>query len=116
MQIEMEYSPPPLLAILARGGGRSKGGEHSPLFDVSPQDSGKLYATVHRFVKEAPMAEMRITYHKEVETASFQGKPITLENLTPVLSPKARDKRKREIESCLFEVFIKYAPGRAQVM
>ena len=76
----------------------------------------KLYATVHRFVKEAPMAETRITYHKEVKTASFQGRPITLENLTPILSPKAQDKRKREIESCLFEVFIKYAPGRAQVV
>ncbi len=70
MQIEMEYSPLP------------------------PQDSGKLYATVHRFVKEAPMAETRITYHKEVKTASFQGRPITLENLTPILSPKAQDKRK----------------------
>lgn len=57
------------------------------------------------------MAETRITYHKEVKTASFQGRPITLENLTPILSPKAQDKRKREIESCLFEVFIKYAPG-----
>lgn len=40
-------------------------------------------------------------YHKEVKTASFQGKSITVENLTPMLSPKARDKRKREIESCL---------------
>ena len=29
LQIEMEYSPPPLLAILARGGGRSKGGGFS---------------------------------------------------------------------------------------
>ena len=62
------------------------------------------------------MAETRITYHKEVKTASFQGRPITLENLTPILSPKAQDKRKREIESCLFEVFIKYAPGRAQML
>ena len=32
-----------------------------------------------------------------------------------MLSPKARDKRKREIESCLYEVFVKYAPGRAQM-
>ena len=40
------------------------------------------------------MAETRITYHKEVKTASFQGRPITLENLTPILSPKAQDKRK----------------------
>lgn len=58
------------------------------------------------------MTETRAAYHKEVKTASFQGKSITVENLTPVLSPKARDKRKREIESCLYEVFVKYAPGR----
>lgn len=29
------------------------------------------------------MAETRISYHKEVKTASFQGRTITLENLTP---------------------------------
>lgn len=51
------------------------------------------------------MTEARVGYHKEVKTASFQGKSITVENLTPMLSPKARDKRKREIESCLYEVF-----------
>ena len=56
------------------------------------------------------MTEARVGYHKEVKTASFQGKSIT-----PMLSPKARDKRKREIESCLYEVFVKYAPGRAQM-
>ena len=48
------------------------------------------------------MTEARVGYHKEVKTASFQGKSITVENLTPMLSPKARDKRKREIESCLY--------------
>ena len=56
------------------------------------------------------MTEARVGYHKKVKTAS-----ITVENLTPMLSPKARDKRKREIESCLYEVFVKYAPGRAQM-
>ena len=53
------------------------------------------------------MTEARVGYHK--------GKSITVENLTPMLSPRARDKRKREIESCLYEVFVKYAPGRAQM-
>ena len=61
------------------------------------------------------MTEARVGYHKEVKTASFQGKSITVENLTPMLSPRARDKRKRVIESCLYEVFVKYAPGRAQM-
>ena len=59
------------------------------------------------------MTETRAAYHKEVKTASFQGKSITVENLTPVLSPKARDKRKREIESCLYEVF---GPGADALM
>ena len=63
----------------------------------------------------ADAGEARVGYHKEVKTASFQGKSITVENLTPMLSPRARDKRKREIESCLYEVFVKYAPGRAQM-
>ena len=62
-----------------------------------------------------PAASGHRGYHKEVKTASFQGKSITVENLTPMLSPRARDKRKREIESCLYEVFVKYAPGRAQM-
>ena len=61
------------------------------------------------------MTNTRISYHKEVKTAPFQGKTITVENLTPILSPKARDKRKREIEGCLYEVFVKYAPGRAEL-
>ena len=43
------------------------------------------------------MTEARVGYHKEVKTASFQGKSITVENLTPMLSPRARDKRKRDI-------------------
>ena len=34
---------------------------------------------------------------------------ILLETLTPVLSDKEREKRKREIESRLFDVFKKYA-------
>ena len=44
------------------------------------------------------MAQTRTSYHKEVKTASFQGRTITVENLTPILAPKVRDKRKREIE------------------
>ena len=45
------------------------------------------------------MTEVRVGYHKEVKTMSFQGKSITVENLTPMLSPRARDKRKRELKA-----------------
>lgn len=61
------------------------------------------------------MTDTRAGYHREVKTVPFQGKPITVESLTPILSPKVRDKRKREIEGCLYDVFVKYAPGRAQM-
>ena len=61
------------------------------------------------------MTQASMSYHKEIKTVPFQGKTITVENLTPILSPKTRDKRKREIEGCLYQVFSKYAPGRAQL-
>jgi len=34
---------------------------------------------------------------------------ITYESLTPILSPKEREKRKREIEKQLYDMFVKYA-------
>jgi len=51
------------------------------------------------------------TYKKETETVPFQGKNITLVNYTPILSPEQREKRKREIEQGLYEIFIKYRSG-----
>lgn len=61
------------------------------------------------------MPHTRTSYHREVKTASFQGRTIAVENLTPILSPKVRDRRKREIEAGLYTVFRKYAPGRAEM-
>lgn len=53
-----------------------------------------------------------VTYQRETKTVPFQGKTIVLESLTPVLSPKEKEKRKKEIERCLYEVFSKYRePG-----
>ena len=49
------------------------------------------------------------TYAKETRTALFQGKPITVTHLTPILSPEERAKIKREIEHQLYDVFIKYS-------
>ena len=49
-----------------------------------------------------------VTYHREIKSVPFQGKTIVLESLTPVLSPKEKEKRKKEIERCLYEVFSKY--------
>ena len=61
------------------------------------------------------MPHTRTSYHREVKTASFQGRTITVENLTPILTLKVRDKRKQEIEAGLYTVFRKYAPGRAEM-
>ena len=49
-----------------------------------------------------------VQYKSEVRTVAYGGGTIRLENLTPILSPKDRDKRKREIENCLYDVFVKY--------
>lgn len=51
-------------------------------------------------------------YKRETETISFQGKEITLENLSPVLSPEQEAARRRELEQQLYEVFRKYAEKR----
>jgi hypothetical protein len=47
-------------------------------------------------------------YEKVTETATFQGKPITVTHLTPTLSPEQRAKRNSEVEHQLYEVFSKY--------
>ena len=47
-------------------------------------------------------------YAKETKTAVFKGKPITVTHITPALSAEERAKRKRDIESQLYDVFVKY--------
>ena len=45
-----------------------------------------------------------VTYERETKSVAFQGKIIVLESLTPVLPPKEKEQRKKEIERCLYEV------------
>lgn len=45
-----------------------------------------------------------VTYERETKSVAFQGKIIVLESLTPVLPPKEKAQRKKEIERCLYEV------------
>lgn len=49
-----------------------------------------------------------VTYQRETKSVPFQGKTIVLESLTPLLSPKEKEQRKKEIERRLYEVFSKY--------
>ena len=57
------------------------------------------------------MLQTQTKYQSEVKTAAFGERTITIKNLTPVLPPKEREKRKQEIEQSLFGVFSKYASG-----
>ena len=53
-----------------------------------------------------------VKFHSEIKTFSLGGKIIPLENLTPILPPKERERRKRDIEKRLYDVFIKYENKR----
>ena len=44
-----------------------------------------------------------VTYERETKSVAFQGKIIVLESLTPVLPPKEKEQRKKEIERCLYD-------------
>ena len=50
-----------------------------------------------------------VKYDVKTSTVIFQGKPITLVERTPILSPRQREQRKKEIEGKLFNIFKKYA-------
>ena len=51
-------------------------------------------------------------YQSEVTTVVMGERTITIKNLTPILLPKEREQRKREVEQKLFDVFSKYAGQR----
>ena len=51
-------------------------------------------------------------YQSEVTTVVMGERTITIKNLTPILPPKEREKRKREVEQKLYDVFSKYAGQR----
>ena len=51
-------------------------------------------------------------YQSEVTTVVMGERTITIKNLTPILPPTEQEKRKREVEQKLFDVFSKYAGQR----
>jgi len=51
-------------------------------------------------------------YQSETKTVPFgDGKTIVIKNNTPVLTPKERERRRKEIEQRLYSVFSKYSGG-----
>ena len=54
----------------------------------------------------------QIKYNSETKTVPLgDGQTITINNHTPVLSPKERERRKKELEQRLYSVFSKYKRG-----
>jgi len=50
-----------------------------------------------------------VKYKSEIKTVPFGNRTIRIENRTPILSPKERKRRERELETQLYSVFSKYA-------
>ena len=71
--------------------------------EVEKQEKQVRQITYRRF-----SMTQAVTYERETKSVAFQGKIIVLESLTPVLPPKEKAQRKKEIERCLYEVFRKY--------
>jgi hypothetical protein len=53
-----------------------------------------------------------LNYTTETRVINFRDKKIRINSHTPVLPPKERERRKREAEQRLFDVFSKYAEER----
>jgi hypothetical protein len=53
--------------------------------------------------------QAQVKYQSEVRMVPFGAGTIRIENLTPILPPKERERRRREAEKRLFDVFSKYA-------
>ena len=58
------------------------------------------------------VTKLKTKYRSEIKTAVMGERTITIKNLTPILPPKEREQRKREVEQKLFDVFSKYAGQR----
>ena len=49
-----------------------------------------------------------VTYQRETKAVAFQGKDHRTGKSYPVLPPKEKERRKKEIERSLYDVFSKY--------
>jgi len=52
--------------------------------------------------------EHRNQYKRETQIVPMGNREITIEHLTPILTPKEQAQRKREVEAMLYGVFRKY--------
>jgi hypothetical protein len=61
------------------------------------------------FDRRTPRMQTQDRFTTETRIVPFGDRTIRLVSHTPILTPKERERRKREIEQRLFDVFIKYA-------
>ena len=64
---------------------------------------------IHTVFRGRYFMQAQVKYESEIKTAVLGDRTITVRNLTPILSPQEQDKRNREVERRLFDVFRKYA-------
>jgi len=67
---------------------------------------------IHNYIGGFDMQASQVKYRTEETSIPFQGKTITIRNHTPILSPKERERRKKEIERRLYNVVMKYKTGQ----
>ena len=70
------------------------------------------YAGAGRFLYPYRFMQAQVKYESEIKTAVLGDRTITVKNVTPIYPPQERDKRSREVERRLFDVFVKYAGQR----
>ncbi|MCL2249585.1 MAG: hypothetical protein FWC13_09975 [Oscillospiraceae bacterium] len=54
----------------------------------------------------------QVKFKREVKTVPFGENTMRIEHITPILSPKEKEKRRREVECKLYDVFIKYTNNK----
>ena len=67
---------------------------------------------IHTVFRGRYFMQAQVKYESEFKTAVLGDRTITVKNVTPIYPPQERDKRDREIERRLFDVFVKYAGQR----
>ena len=50
--------------------------------------------------------QTQVKYEREIKQSVLGDRVVTIENLTPILTPQERLKREREVERRLFDVFV----------
>jgi len=67
-----------------------------------------IYSGRETWNEVIPILLRPLNYTSETHTVSQYGRIVTVENKLPKLTNQEREERSREIESSLFDIFVKY--------